>query len=245
MFSWGIILWEVITRRKPFDEIGGPAFRIMWAVHNGEYQQVGALRLPGGFGEEQIRPGSPQVASVQTSLFLRLFLPVCLPGTRPPLIKDLPKPIESLMTRCWSKDPSQRPSMEEIVKIMTHLMKVNATPFTTRQVSRVLHSSGLLASQESMAKGLCSQSNTLCYVTLCYQCLDMCYTPHTVFKLSKLSGQIQRTVMPPWCRSVHIYVYFVSVHSTSQGLMNPSNIHTSTQKRDKAILQLVQVRILF
>uniref|UniRef100_A0AAV2K8C6 Mitogen-activated protein kinase kinase kinase 7 n=1 Tax=Knipowitschia caucasica TaxID=637954 RepID=A0AAV2K8C6_KNICA len=78
VFSWGIILWEVITRRKPFDEIGGPAFRIMWAVHN---------------------------------------------GTRPPLIKGLPKPIESLMTRCWSKDPSQRPSMEEIVKIMTHLMK--------------------------------------------------------------------------------------------------------------------------
>ncbi len=35
VFSWGIILWEVITRRKPFDEIGGPAFRIMWAVHNG------------------------------------------------------------------------------------------------------------------------------------------------------------------------------------------------------------------
>uniref|UniRef100_H2MUJ3 Mitogen-activated protein kinase kinase kinase 7 n=1 Tax=Oryzias latipes TaxID=8090 RepID=H2MUJ3_ORYLA len=78
VFSWGIILWEVITRRKPFDEIGGPAFRIMWAVHN---------------------------------------------GTRPPLIKNLPKPIESLMTRCWSKDPSQRPSMEEIVKIMSHLMK--------------------------------------------------------------------------------------------------------------------------
>lgn len=50
-----------------------------------------------------------------------LFL---LRGTRPPLIKNLPKPIESLMTRCWSKDPSQRPSMEEIVKIMTHLMKV-------------------------------------------------------------------------------------------------------------------------
>ncbi|XP_077567606.1 mitogen-activated protein kinase kinase kinase 7 isoform X2 [Stigmatopora nigra] len=78
VFSWGIILWEVVTRRKPFDEIGGPAFRIMWAVHN---------------------------------------------GTRPPMIKTLPKPIENLMTSCWSKDPSKRPSMEEIVKIMTYLMR--------------------------------------------------------------------------------------------------------------------------
>lgn len=76
VFSWGIILWEVITRRKPFDEIGGPAFRIMWAVHN---------------------------------------------GTRPPLVKNCPKPIEILMTRCWSANPFERPSMAEVVRIMTHL----------------------------------------------------------------------------------------------------------------------------
>ncbi|ESN92966.1 hypothetical protein HELRODRAFT_69369, partial [Helobdella robusta] len=54
VFSWGIILWEVLARKKPFDEVGGPAFRIMWAVHN---------------------------------------------GTRPPLLKNCPKPIELLMTR--------------------------------------------------------------------------------------------------------------------------------------------------
>ncbi|XP_021957810.1 mitogen-activated protein kinase kinase kinase 7 [Folsomia candida] len=35
IFSWGVILWEVLTRRKPFDDIGGPAFRIMWHVHKG------------------------------------------------------------------------------------------------------------------------------------------------------------------------------------------------------------------
>ncbi|XP_037652390.1 mitogen-activated protein kinase kinase kinase 7-like isoform X2 [Sebastes umbrosus] len=78
VFSWGIILWEVITRKKPFDEIGGSAFCIMWAVHR---------------------------------------------GTRPPLIKDLPEPIETLMTRCWDKEPSQRPSMEEVKNTMSHLMK--------------------------------------------------------------------------------------------------------------------------
>ncbi|CAG4956757.1 unnamed protein product [Parnassius apollo] len=35
VFSWGIILWEVLSRRKPFEE-GGSAFRIMWAVHTGQ-----------------------------------------------------------------------------------------------------------------------------------------------------------------------------------------------------------------
>ncbi|KAJ7988942.1 hypothetical protein DPEC_G00314420 [Dallia pectoralis] len=78
VFSWGIILWEVITRRKPFDEIGGSAFCIMWAVHR---------------------------------------------GTRPPLIKDLPEAIEGLMTHCWDKEPTQRPSMEEVRNTMTSLMK--------------------------------------------------------------------------------------------------------------------------
>uniref|UniRef100_A0A8D0ACC5 Mitogen-activated protein kinase kinase kinase 7 n=1 Tax=Sander lucioperca TaxID=283035 RepID=A0A8D0ACC5_SANLU len=81
VFSWGIILWEVITRKKPFDEIGGSAFCIMWAVHR---------------------------------------------GTRPPLIKDLPQPIETLMTRCWDKEPSQRPSMEEVKNTMSQLMKVSS-----------------------------------------------------------------------------------------------------------------------
>lgn len=78
VFSWAIILWEVITRKKPHDEIGGSAFCIMWAVHR---------------------------------------------GTRPPLIRDLPRPIETLMTRCWDKEPSLRPSMEEVKNTMSHLMQ--------------------------------------------------------------------------------------------------------------------------
>ncbi|KAM9707868.1 mitogen-activated protein kinase kinase kinase 7-like [Menidia menidia] len=78
VFSWGIILWEVLTRKKPFDEIGGSAFCIMWAVHR---------------------------------------------GTRPPLIRDLPSPIETLMTRCWDKEPSHRPPMSEVRDTMSHLMK--------------------------------------------------------------------------------------------------------------------------
>ena len=36
IFSWGIILWEVLTRRLPFSEIGGNDLRVLWAIHSGK-----------------------------------------------------------------------------------------------------------------------------------------------------------------------------------------------------------------
>ncbi|XP_054166138.1 mitogen-activated protein kinase kinase kinase 7-like [Oppia nitens] len=78
VFSWGIILWEVLARKKPFDEIGGPAFRIMWAVHSGQ---------------------------------------------RPPLLQKCPKVFENLMTKCWAKDPNQRPAMKEVEEIVEQIFK--------------------------------------------------------------------------------------------------------------------------
>ncbi|GAB1607027.1 mitogen-activated protein kinase kinase kinase 7-like [Argonauta hians] len=78
VFSWGIILWEIFTRKKPFDEMGGPAFRIMWAVHQ---------------------------------------------GIRPPLIKNLPPPLEHLMTSCWAGKHQERPSMSQVVNIMSQVFQ--------------------------------------------------------------------------------------------------------------------------
>ena len=36
VFSWGIILWEVLARQRPFSDISGPAYCLMWAIHNGQ-----------------------------------------------------------------------------------------------------------------------------------------------------------------------------------------------------------------
>lgn len=69
IFSWGIILWEVTSRKKPFFNIKGGALSIMWAVHK---------------------------------------------GTRPPLIRNCPPPIEKLMVSCWDQDPAVRPSMKQV-----------------------------------------------------------------------------------------------------------------------------------
>lgn len=42
-------------------------------------------------------------------------------GHRPPLIDGCPKPIENLYTSCWDPKPANRPSMAEVVEIMTEL----------------------------------------------------------------------------------------------------------------------------
>ncbi|CDW59695.1 mitogen activated protein kinase kinase kinase [Trichuris trichiura] len=36
VYSWGIILWELLARRIPFEEMAKSAYQIMWAVHNKE-----------------------------------------------------------------------------------------------------------------------------------------------------------------------------------------------------------------
>ena len=42
-------------------------------------------------------------------------------GSRPPLIENCPKPIENLMTSCWNKNPELRPSMQQVVEVMSEL----------------------------------------------------------------------------------------------------------------------------
>ncbi|XP_035224894.1 mitogen-activated protein kinase kinase kinase 7-like [Stegodyphus dumicola] len=79
IFSWSIILWEVLTRQKPFhDGERATAFCIMWAVHNGK---------------------------------------------RPPLIQGCPKPLESLMTRCWAKNAKDRPDMIDVQSELSEIFK--------------------------------------------------------------------------------------------------------------------------
>lgn len=75
VFSFGIILWEVLSREQPFKDIE-LTFSILWNVHK---------------------------------------------GNRPPLIEGCPRPIEELMTNCWAKNPSDRPSMDYVVEVMTEL----------------------------------------------------------------------------------------------------------------------------
>lgn len=80
MFSWGIILWEVMSRRKPFHDSGATALRILWAVHKGTRpplirncpEIIEKLMVACWDSDAGKRPSMAQVG--KTLLIIRLFL---------------------------------------------------------------------------------------------------------------------------------------------------------------------------
>lgn len=81
IYSFGISMWEMATRKYPFDDINEPNHvTILWMVLND--------------------------------------------GLRPPKVDKLPKPLMELIERCWSANPNDRPSSEEIKKSLEMFMEV-------------------------------------------------------------------------------------------------------------------------
>ena len=52
-----------------------------------------------------------------------LFIGVCKEGLRPDVPEDMPKGIEDIVRRCWSLDPRERPSFEQIQMDLDNVKK--------------------------------------------------------------------------------------------------------------------------
>uniref|UniRef100_A0A8C6UQQ7 Mitogen-activated protein kinase kinase kinase 7 n=1 Tax=Neogobius melanostomus TaxID=47308 RepID=A0A8C6UQQ7_9GOBI len=190
VFSWGIILWEVLSRKKPFDEVGGSAFCIMWAVHR---------------------------------------------GTRPPLIKDLPEPLESLMTRCWDKEPSLRPSMEEVCSTMSGLMKY--FPGSDEPLKLPHFSSGNRSGSSSAASTGNQRSHNRLRLSFC-----LCLATNgldTAMANLKLDYQLQPLAPCPNSKE-SMAIYEQHMNMVKEYFKIQSEIAQYVQKKQKLTLDLEQ-----
>lgn len=78
IYSFAIILWEVLSRKRPYEDI---------------------------------------------EHYYTIIMGVALNDMRPPLIRNCPQVFETIMTKCWSKDPTERYSMDRLVKIFDNIFK--------------------------------------------------------------------------------------------------------------------------
>ena len=62
-------------------------------------------------------------------------------GIRPPSIRDCPPILDTLMTKCWAKEPFDRPKMVYTVKVLERIMvslKGAHRPIVWKKTSRDL-----------------------------------------------------------------------------------------------------------
>ena len=88
----------MLARRLPFEEIGGNDLRVLWAIHTDQRPPL-----------IKVRPKHICRPKKYFTIFLN------------PLDQGCPPVVETLMTKCWDKAISVRPSMDEVVSQMSLL----------------------------------------------------------------------------------------------------------------------------
>lgn len=105
--SWSIVLWEVLSRRKPFQEIGN-TFMILWKVHLGG-------RPP------RIQNCPKPIEEIMTRFVWTLFrIKVCIVSENYFIVFLFF--FVCIFIRCWDHNPNNRPSMDYVVDYMTKLI---------------------------------------------------------------------------------------------------------------------------
>lgn len=118
-FSFGVLLWEMLTRRSP---------HVSWLTVLSK-----ALKR-----EADIYDMS-DIFSARCQLLLSRYAPVRA-GKRLPLPKDTPSKFAALIQDCWQHDPSKRPDMASVLQRLTKMRDDEIAASPEQNVTQLLFS---------------------------------------------------------------------------------------------------------
>lgn len=115
VYSWGIILWEVLSRRKPFADMTGPPYQIMWAVSHGARppllqncpKRIERLMTQCWVDDYNVRPPISDVLSEMKEIMRLVPQPIpkiALPSCKCPTCCSLRSFTSNVCTDCYDED---------------------------------------------------------------------------------------------------------------------------------------------
>lgn len=117
IYSFGIVFYEILTRQIPFSEYTD---LITTTKKQLSCEQVNDSKLIEAIVENGwiIEGSNAYLQTFQTSTFIEK---ITNENLRPTIPSDIPNSIKDLIQRCWRHEPDQRPSIGQIVEVLTEM----------------------------------------------------------------------------------------------------------------------------
>ncbi|KAG6754060.1 hypothetical protein POTOM_042068 [Populus tomentosa] len=116
VYSFGIVLWELLTAMTPFDNMTPEqaAFAVCQKVNSSDSFYWMMVMTNGSGADSSTEMHLPHM--LEHCDYNQSHVPV--PNARPPLPPKCPLAFSHLINRCWSSNPDKRPHFDQIVAIL-------------------------------------------------------------------------------------------------------------------------------
>lgn len=141
IYSFGVVLWEIATRKFPFSEFSAYIIKDTFELSE---QQIGDTALIASLKADGWEFSEDNKSAVRETYNRQKFVDLILKeNLRPTIPSKVPPAFARLIELCWAREPSKRPSWNAIVSALSRMLGDKARRWTqTVRASAMVSPSG-------------------------------------------------------------------------------------------------------
>lgn len=160
VYSFGIVLWEIATRKFPFSEFSAYIMKDTFELNEQQRNDPALIASLKGDGWEFSEDG---VTAIRETYNRQKFVDLILKeNLRPTIPSGVPPAFARLIEHCWAREPGKRPSWNAIVHALSRMLGDKARRWMqTVRASQLGSSTGSLSGRAHSPSGTSESIGTV------------------------------------------------------------------------------------